>query len=233
MNNFNKSKKIIAGASSESTLETINNCKKYYEYGVDAVLLLPPNCYKNSMKENALYRYFTDVADASPLPVMIYNMPGNTGINLTSSLISKLAKHKNIVGVKDTSGNIVQIAETVRDTDNDFSVFAGNAGYLLPALSVGARGATLALANILPEKCCELVDLFNDGKFEEAKKLQQKLLEVNFTVTGKYGISGLKYAMNLLGYEGGQVRRPLIELTDTEKNYVESILEPFLSEKKG
>lgn len=231
VDNFNNNKKIIAGASCESTIETINYCNKYCELGVDAVLLLPPHYYKNSMKEDTLFKYFTDVADASPIPVMIYNMPGNTGINLSSKLISKLSKHKNIVGVKDTSGNIVQIAETVRDTDDDFSVFAGNAGYLLPALSVGARGATLALANILPDKCCELVELFNIGKFEEAKKLQQKLLEINLTVTGKYGVAGLKYAMNLIGYKGGHVRRPLIELTDQEKSQVEIVLKPFLTEE--
>jgi 4-hydroxy-2-oxoglutarate aldolase len=138
-----------------------------------------------------------------------------------------LSRHENIVGIKDTSGNIVQISEIVRDTAEDFSVFAGNAGYLLPALSVGARGATLALANVLPEECCDLVYLFRDGKLDEARELQLKLIEINFTVTGKLGVAGLKYAMVLMGYMGGEVRRPLIRLSTEDRQYVEKLIAPF------
>ncbi|MDR3565263.1 MAG: 4-hydroxy-tetrahydrodipicolinate synthase [Negativicutes bacterium] len=222
--NFNPAKKIIVGTSCESTKETIEYSKKVAEIGIDAILLLPPNYFKGGMKEDILYKYFTDVADAVPVPVMIYNMPGNTGINLSAALIAKLAKHPNIVGIKDTSGNIVQIAEIVRDTDDDFAVFAGNAGYLLPALAVGARGATLALANILPEECCKLVALFKEGKWEEAKQLQLNLIEVNFTVTGRFGISGLKVALDMLGYKGGLPRRPLLPLNGESRTIVEKVL---------
>jgi len=222
--NFNPNKKIIVGTSCESTKETIEFSKKIAEIGIDAVLLLPPNYFKGGMKEDILYKYFADVADAVPVPVMLYNMPANTGINLSPALIAKLAKHPNIVGIKDTSGNIVQIAEIVRDTDDDFAVFAGNAGYLLPALAVGARGATLALANILPEECCKLVSLFKEGKLEEAKQLQLKLIEVNFTVTGRLGISGLKVALDMLGYKGGLPRRPLLPLNEENKNLVTNVL---------
>lgn len=225
--NFNQEKKIIVGASSESTIETINYCEKYSEIGADAALVLPPHYYKGSMKDSILYKYYEDVADKSPIPLMIYNMPGNTGINLSSSLVAKLSQHENIVGIKDTSGNIVQISEIVRDTAEDFSVFAGNAGYLLPALSVGARGATLALANVLPQECCDLVSLFRERKFEEARELQLKLIEINFAVTGKLGVAGLKYSMDLMGYMGGEVRRPLIKLSTDEEQYVEKLIAPF------
>ena len=227
--NFNKDKRIIAGVSCESTKETIELCKKTAEIGVDAVLILPPHYYKGAMKEDVLYQYFIDIADESPLPVMLYNMPGNTGINLTSSLVSRLSKHQNIVGVKDTSGNIVQIEEIVRDTDNDFAVFAGNAGYLLPSLTVGARGATLALANILPEDCCKLVSLFKEGKFEEALKLQQKMIEINFTVTGRFGVPALKYALDKLGFKGGEPRRPLKSLSEDNRKIVDDVLEKYLT----
>ena len=132
--NFNKDKKVIVGVSNESTIHTIEAAKKAADLGADAVLVLPPHYYKGAMKEEILYRYFTDVADESPVPMMLYNMPGNTGINLTSGLIARLSKHPNIAGIKDTGGNIVQIAETVRDTEEDFSVFAGNTGYLMAAL---------------------------------------------------------------------------------------------------
>ncbi|WP_422484961.1 4-hydroxy-tetrahydrodipicolinate synthase [Gudongella sp. DL1XJH-153] len=227
--NFSKDKNVIMGTSCESTLETIEMSKKAAALGADAVLLLPPHYYKGGMNEEILYKYFTDVADESPAPVMIYNMPGNTGINLSSALIAKLSKHENIVGIKDTSGNIVQIAEIVRDTDEDFAVFAGNAGYLLPALAVGARGATLALANILPEDCCKLVSLVKENKMDEAFKLQQKLIEINSNVTTKFGVSGLKYALTQLGYKGGYPRRPLVELSDEKKAALDKVLADYKS----
>jgi 4-hydroxy-2-oxoglutarate aldolase len=223
--NFTKEKKIIVGTYNESTRETIKFSKEVSKLGADAILVLPSNYYKSAMKEDILYRYFTDIADESPIPMMLYNMPGNTGLNLTSSLIARLSKHPNIVGIKDTAGNIVQLSETVRDTDDNFSVFAGNAGYLLPGLAVGIKGATVALGNVLPNECCRVLELFNEGKMKEALKLQQSLIEINFLVTGKYGISGLKYAMDLMGYEGGEVRRPLQPLSEEGKEKIESTIE--------
>lgn len=225
--NFKYDKKIIVGTSCESTKETILLSNKAAELGADAVLVLPPHYFKGGMKDDVLYQYFADVADASSIPVMLYNMPGNTGVNLSSSLVSKLSKHPNIVGIKDTSGNIVQLSEIVRDTNDDFAVFAGNAGYLLPALAVGARGATLALANILPDECCKLVSLFKEGKMEEAKELQLRLLEPNFTVTGRFGVPALKYALDLLGYKGGYPRKPLLPLSEENKRIVEGVLKNY------
>lgn len=225
VNNFTKAKKIIAGVSCESTAETIETAKKAAALGVDAVLVLPPHYYRGAMKDEILYGYFTDVADSSPVPVMLYNMPGNTGINLSSALIARLSNHPNITGVKDTGGNIVQLAETVRDTDDNFSVFAGNTGYLMPALAVGARGATLALANILPQECCDLVKLVRENRYEEAKALQLKLLKINTLVTGKYGVSGLKAAMAMLGYEGGVPRKPLKPATEEAREEIKAELE--------
>lgn len=222
--NFNKNKKVIVGVSCESTGNTIEAAKKAAALGADAVLILPPHYYKGAMKDEILRKYFSDIADESPVPVMLYNMPGNTGINLSSSLISKLSEHPNIAGVKDTGGNIVQIAETVRDTAEDFSVFAGNTGYLMPALAVGARGATLALANILPQECCELVKLVKENKMQEARELQLKLLKINVLVTGKYGVSGLKAAMDMLGYAGGMPRRPLMPADEQAKKEIEGEL---------
>jgi len=225
--NFNSDKKIIAGTFCESTRETIILSKKMAGLGADAVLVLPPNYYKGGMKDEILYQHFIDIAEASTIPVMLYNMPGNTGINLTSALVAKLSKHPNIVGIKDTSGNIVQMIEIVRDTDEDFAVFAGNAGYLLPSLAVGARGATLALANILPDDCCRLVSLYKEGKLDEARHLQQRMMEPNVAVTGRFGVSGLKVAMDLLGYAGGQPRRPLRPLSQENKKIVEKILSDY------
>ena len=225
--NFTKEKKIIVGTTCESTRGTISLSNKMADLGADAVLILPPNYFKGGMKEEVLYKHYTNVADEVKVPVMIYNMPGNTGINLSSGLVARLSKHPNIVGIKDTSGNIVQLSEIVRDTDDDFAVFAGNAGYLLPALAVGARGATLALANILPDECCKLVSLFREGKMDEARELQKRLLEPNFTVTGRFGVPALKYALDLLGYGGGYPRRPLLPLSEDNKKVVEEVLKTY------
>ena len=225
ISNFTKEKKIIVGTSYDSTLETISFCKEAAALGADAALVLPPHYYKGSMNEEVLYNHFIDVADESPIPVMLYNMPGNTGINMSSKLVARLSKHSNIVGIKDTAGNIVQLSEIVRDTDEDFVVFAGNAGYLLPALTVGARGATVALGNILPNECCKLVSLVKEGKVEEARELQFKLIDINFMVTGGMGVPALKAAMNMLGYQGGIPRRPLRPLEEDKNQVVKAALE--------
>jgi 4-hydroxy-2-oxoglutarate aldolase len=221
---FGKGKKIIAGTTCESTLETIALSKKMADLGVDAVLVLPPHYYKARMTSEILYEHFVNIADSTPVPVFLYNMPANTGINLSASLIAKLSKHQNIVGIKDTSGNIVQLSELVRDGEPQFAVFAGNAAYLLPSLAVGAKGATLALANILPEACCHLLSLFQDGELEEARALQLKILEINSLVTGALGIPALKAAMDMLGYQGGIPRRPLRPLSEEQGHLVKDAL---------
>jgi 4-hydroxy-2-oxoglutarate aldolase len=223
-NNFNPGKKIIAGTGCETTRDTIALCIEAAEAGAHAVLVLPPHYYKGSMNEEVLYSHYIETADNSPVPLMIYNMPKNTGINLPVGLVARLSQHPNIAGIKDTAGNIVQLAELVRDTADDFCVFAGNAGYLLPALAIGVKGGTLAAANILPEMCCNLVELFNSGKLEEAKELQLRILEPNYLVTGRFGIPALKTALDMLGYQGGLPRRPLKPLSHHEKEIVKASL---------
>jgi 4-hydroxy-2-oxoglutarate aldolase len=221
---FAQDKKVIVGTSCESTMATIALGQKMADLGADAVLVLPPHYYRGRMTDEILYEHFIDVANDLPIPVFLYNMPANTGINLSSSLIAKLSRHPNIVGIKDTSGSIVQLSELVRDTEEGFAVFAGNAGYLLPALAIGATGATLALANILPEECCRLFSLFQAGKLDEARALQLRLLEINALVTATLGIPALKVAMDMLGYRGGKPRRPLRPLPEKERQRVKEAL---------
>jgi len=221
---FHKDKKVIVGTGCESTKETIELSRRVSEMGADAVLVLPPHYYKGAMNDEILYRHYRDIGDESPLPVFVYNMPGNTGINLSSSLVARLSQHPNIFGIKDTSGSIVQLSELVRDTEDDFAVFPGNAGYLFPALAIGAKGATLALANVLPEDCCKLFSLFKEGKIEEARSVQLKILEINALVTTRLGIPALKAAMDMLGYRGGKPRRPLRPLPEEGRKLVEDAL---------
>lgn len=217
-------KPVIAGTGAESTKATIRLSKKAAEYGVDAILVLTPHYYKGRMTDTALQRFYTDVADASPAPVILYNMPGNTGINLNPKLVAELALHPNIIGMKDSSGNIVQIAEIISSVPEDFSVFAGSASFLYTSLALGAKGGTLALANIFPNECAQLQELFEAGKQNEAKELQLRLIESNAAVTSRWGIAGLKAAMDHLGLYGGETRLPLLPIGEVEKAELKQVL---------
>lgn len=217
-------KPVIAGTGCESTKETIELTKYAAEVGADAALVLSPNYYKRAMTDAINKTFYSDVADASPIPIIIYNMPGNSGINLSAKLIAELAQHPNIMGVKDSSGNIVQIAEIINSTTSDFAVFAGSASFLYPSLALGAKGGTLALANVLPNECAEVHELVMAGKHNEAKNLQLKLLDINNAVTARWGVPGLKAALEILGLYGGEPRRPLLPLGQTERKELADIL---------
>lgn len=207
-----REKQVIAGTGAESTQETIALSREAARCGVDAVLILPPHYYKGSMNEAILEKHFLSLADAINVPVFLYNMPLNTGINLSPSLVIRLARHPNIIGIKDTSGNIVQIAEIIAGTPDSFSVFAGSASFLLPTLILGGKGGTLALANVLPDLCVEIYQAVERGDYDKARTLQLQILEANTAVTTRWGIAGAKMAMNLLGYRGGFLRKPLLPL---------------------
>ncbi len=151
-------------------------------------------------------------------------MPRNTGLNMSSGLVCRLAQHENIVGVKDSSGNIVQIAEIIHNSPADFAVFAGSGSFLYPTLALGGVGGTLAVANILPEVCVSLYDAVMAGDHEKAKQLQHKLLAPNAAVTSRWGIAGLKAALDMLGYRGGLPRRPMLPLDEAHLPELRQIL---------
>lgn len=218
-------KVLIAGTGQESTRATIRLTKRAADAGADAALVISPSYFKANMKESALERYYLDVADSSPIPVLVYNMPANTGLNLGSSLVVKLSRHPNIAGVKDSSGNIVQISEIIRGARPGFSVFAGSASFLLPSLVMGARGGTLATANVIPDMCVRIMELFEQGKLDEARELQKRILPLNHLVTSKYGVAGLKAALDMVGYFGGSPRRPMLPVGEAEREEIRRALE--------
>lgn len=218
-------KPVLAGIGCESTKETIELAKHAADAGADAALALSPNYYKRAMSDELNKAFFQEVADACPIPLVMYNMPANTGINLSSKLIADMAKHPNIIGVKDSGGNIVQIAEIINSTPPDFSVFAGSASFLYPSLVLGATGGTLALANVLPDECAEIQELTEAGRHAEARALQLKLLDINNAVTARWGVSGLKAALEMQGLFGGEPRKPLLPLGEQERKTLAAILE--------
>jgi 4-hydroxy-2-oxoglutarate aldolase len=222
--------KVVAGTGCESARATIRLNREAAKSGCDAVLVLNPSYYKNNLNDATLCHYYKQIAEESPLPVILYNMPRNTALNLTSALVSKLAEHPNIVGVKDSSGNIVQIEEIIKGSAENFSVFAGSTSFLLPALLMGAVGGTLALANILPEQCVRIQTLFETGRLAEAKELQLKLLAINSAVTSRWGVAGLKTAMDLRGLYGGSPRLPLQPLSAGDKEELKTIINTVVAE---
>jgi 4-hydroxy-2-oxoglutarate aldolase len=223
---------IIAGCGEQSTRATIRNCEQAARSGADVALVLPPFYYKGRMDSQALLAHYRDVADNSPLPLVIYNMPGNTaGIDLDAATICALAEHSNICGVKDSAGNMAKLAQVVAATSGAgerkkvFSVFAGSAGYLLPALVAGAVGAVAALANIFPQEVCRVQELFLAGRLEEARSLQARLVPANSAVTTTYSVAGLKAALEIKAGYGGPPRAPLQPLSGEERRHLATILD--------
>jgi len=204
-----KSKIMIVGTGMESTLETIRFSNQVAEMGADYVLVVTPSYFKGSMKPQILYEHFIAVAESSRIGILIYNVPQFTGINLEPEWVAKLSEHPNIIGIKDSSGNIGQLSEIVHLARNGFVVFVGSAPVFFPALCVGASGGILAIANLAPQECVQIQSLFNKGKMDEARELQGRLTPLAKAVTTRYGIGGLKMAMDLAGYFGGDPRSPL------------------------
>jgi 4-hydroxy-2-oxoglutarate aldolase len=216
--------KVVAGTGCESTRETLLLSRRAARAGVDAVLVLNPYYYRGGMTAEALKKHYFTVAEDCPVPVIVYNMPRNTGFNMEAGLITSLSEHPNIVGLKDSSGNIVQISEVVAGAGESFAVFAGSANFLLPALLMGAVGGTLALANIMPRECVEIYDLYRAGRVEEARELQRRVLEANAAVTSRWGVPGLKAALDLMGYYGGPPRPPLTPLSAALREDLKAVL---------
>jgi 4-hydroxy-2-oxoglutarate aldolase len=204
-----KSKIMMVGTGMESTHETIRFSNRVGKIGADYALVVTPSYYKGSMKPQILYEHFIAVAESSKIGILIYNVPQFTGINLEPEWVAKLSEHPNINGIKDSSGNIGQLSEMVHSCRKGFVAFIGSAPVFFPALCVGAVGGILAAANMVPQECVEIQNLFNQGKMDEARELQSRLTPLAKAVTTKYGIGGLKAAMDLAGYFGGNPRAPL------------------------
>lgn len=200
---------IMAGTGRESTRATIAATRRAAELGADCALCVTPHYFTGQMTPARLAGHFQRVADEVPIPVLAYNFPQATGVNMGSDLVAGLSQHPNIAGIKDSSGNIAQLSEIVRLSAQDFRVFVGNAEVFYPALGVGAVGAILAVANVLPEKCVALQEAFQAGELARARGLQWEIAYPAALVTRIHGVGGLKVAMDLAGYQGGTVRMPL------------------------
>lgn len=218
-------KTVMAGTGMESIRETVRLTNRAAALGAKSALVLTPGFFLAEMNSTALIDYFTQVADQSDIPILLYNVPKFARTNMGADAVAKLSEHPNIIGMKDSSGNVPQLANYLRVSNPDFSVMVGTAGAWYPALALGVKAGVHALANCCPEECVRIQELFDEGKWEESRELYMRVFPVNAAVTGTYGVAGLKYACDLMGYRGGFVRSPLQNLSDGQKADLREIME--------
>lgn len=220
-----RDKLFFAGAGAESTQASIALARRAAELGADAVMIVTPHYYKSQMNSQTLIHHYRVIADASPIPVILYTVPASTGIDLDAATVIQLAQHPNIIGIKDSGGNITKLGEIVRDVRAEFTVLAGSGGYFYPALCLGARGCVPALGNVAPRECVALYEAFRAGRHDEARELQLRLIPLNHAVTSRWSVSGLKAALDELGgYYGGPPRLPLRALGEEERRALKQIM---------
>jgi 4-hydroxy-2-oxoglutarate aldolase len=223
-----KEQLVMAGCGHESVRETIALTNFAAEEGADIASVITPHYFKKAMTDDALIRFFEVVADNSPLPVILYNAPGFAGgVELSVKAVMKLSQHSNIIGMKDSAPTGPNVFLSMVDKER-FSVLAGSANFFLPSLLMGAAGGVLSMANFFPQVCCHLYEIFQQGNMEEATKLQRAILRVNREISGRYGVAGVKVAMDFTGFSGGNPRLPLLPLSSRERENIRFTLEKFV-----
>jgi len=219
-------KVLIAGAARESTYSTIEFIEKLSDRGVDYVAILPPHYFVSKMTDELLIQHYPMVADRSKLPITVYNAPKfSAGLLISPQVIARLAEHPNIVGLKDTSKEDISIYVNAVPQGAEFAVLAGSINKFYDGLVKGAVGGVLSLADYLPQKCCELHQAFLAGDQEKAKQMDEYLRALSSRAAGKFGVAGLKAAMDLLGYYGGSPRLPLVDIADSDKRELRAVLQ--------
>jgi len=215
---------LIAGTGSDSIKDTIYLTNQAANRGADYALIISPSFFKSEMKHRTFLNYYHKVADSVTIPIIIYNVPKFTNVNIETETVIELARHPNIAGLKDSTENTSRISEIAANVQERFKLIAGTASVLYSALAAGASGGILALANLAPDECLQIYNFYLQGKFNEALKLQNKMIPVNRTVTSQFGVAGLKAAMDILGYNGGKPRLPLEPLNEAQITELKLIL---------
>jgi 4-hydroxy-2-oxoglutarate aldolase len=216
---------LIAGAGHESTRATIAAARRFAAAGADAVLVKTPYTYRSHVPAAGLVSHYTAVADASPVPVLLYNFPASTGVNLSPETVGRLAAHPNIVGMKETSTDGAQFADLGAAVPPDFTILCGSAPGVFAALCAGATGAIVAVAAVMPEACLELLRCVRAGRYDEARALQHRITPLGRAVTTGFGIAGLKAALEMTGFSGGDPRPPLMPLAADAKERIRALLD--------
>ncbi|MGH9684515.1 MAG: dihydrodipicolinate synthase family protein [Candidatus Acidiferrales bacterium] len=215
---------MIAGTGAESTAETIEHTNRAAALGYDAALVRTPSFYKPAMSVDALAEHYLRVADAARIPILVYSAPVFTHVAVEAPLIARVAQHPNIVGMKDSSGNVDGVAKIIAAAPKTFRTLVGSAATVFESLQIGAVGAILALACAFPEICCDIYEASNAGDTARAQLQAQKLLAPAKLFGSQYGVAGLKYALDRLGYFGGPPRSPLLLVGEPAQREIDAML---------
>ena len=215
---------LIAGIGAESTRLTIRRARDAAERGADAVLVVAPHYYGGQMTPEALAAHFRAVADASPLPLILYNIPKYTHFPLAPGLVKELASHQNVVGIKDSSGDLTQLGGYLDAQSERFTVLTGSGAGLYPALEMGARGGILAVGLFAAPVSVSVCRAFASGDMAAAGRAQERLVPLARTIVGELGVAGVKAALDLVGLTGGRVRAPLLPLRGSVRERVADLL---------
>ena len=217
---------VIAGTGSEATRHTIQLTQQAAAVGADAALVSPPAYFKGAMTKEALTSHYRAVADASPVPVLIYQVPLRLStIEFSTGLVATLSDHPNIIGIKDSRGEIDLLVELVQQSADGFQVLTGNGSVLYPALGIGAVGGIVAVGLMAADQAANISVAFREGRLEEAERLQGQIAFVNQSIVGGMGVPGIKAALDLLGFSGGVPRPPLAPVSELGIEEVKGILE--------
>lgn len=220
---------LLVGAGRESTRATIAACARAATNGADVVLVRAPSFFKSQMTHDALVGHYLAVADASPVPVMLYNVPGMAGFSFTVPMVRALASHGNVLGIKETSNDLERLGQFAAITDQGFDVLVGWAPVAHAAAVAGARGAIIAIANVLPDECTRLWSLAVAGDHTQAQALQRRITTLAQLVSSVHGVAGLKCALDMLDLHGGPVRAPLLPVSASAADEIRSALAPWRS----
>jgi 4-hydroxy-2-oxoglutarate aldolase len=223
--NAKRGRTIIAGTGLESAKETLSLTERAARLGAHAALILTPSYYIDQMTDDALIGHIAYIADHSPIPILIYNVPRFTHVNVSLNVVLQLSQHPNIIGMKDSKGDIEQIGLFTKNVSGHFQVMVGSASVWYPSLQLGVTAGIMALSNFAGNLCAQVQILSEAGDDQGAEELHNRLMPVNTAVTTRYGVAGLKYAATLAGYEGGCVRKPLLPLSEESKAVMRTILQ--------
>ena len=219
-------KQLLVGAGSESTSQTIRTCRVAASHGADYASVITPSYFARIIDDAVMLRYFTAVADASPIPVVLYNIPESTGgIQISPAVLGQLARHPNIRGIKDSSPVGPSRYLAVLEPGSDFRVLSGSIATFYPSLCLGASGGVLSLANVIPDLCVRLYRHCTQGEHEAARSLHFTLTRLNQCLAGKYGVPGVKAAMEMMGLRGASPRLPLVPLSEEQRQGVRRALQ--------
>lgn len=217
-----KRTKVIVGTGSNNTKVAIDMSKWAQEIGADGILVVTP--YYNKTTQNGLIAHYTEIAKAVKLPIIMYNVPGRTGVNILPNTCKELSKIENIVGIKEASGDISQVAKIASLCGDDFSIYSGNDDQIIPVLSLGGKGVISVLSNIMPEYTHDMVYHYFNGEVEKAMKEQLEVIDLIDALFVEVNPIPVKYALNLMGFDFGKPRLPLVEMTESNKELMKSVM---------